>query len=81
VRCGVYTILNLQNALRRYEEPSGMGDGTVVIAAPHDVFTEMWWREATVDHIIPLSHHGSNKKKNLQLMCRACNMMKGAKLE
>lgn len=33
-----------------------------------------------VDHIFPKSRHGSDNIKNLQFLCRACNLKKGAKL-
>lgn len=32
-----------------------------------------------VDHIVPLVLGGSNDRRNLQLLCRACNLTKGAK--
>ena len=32
--------------------------------------------EATRDHKHPKSRGGSNKRKNLQLMCRLCNQIK-----
>ena len=33
-----------------------------------------------VDHIIPVSRGGGNEVDNLQLLCRACNLSKGARV-
>ena len=33
-----------------------------------------------VDHIVPLSKGGTNLRQNLQLLCPACNLAKGAKV-
>lgn len=32
-----------------------------------------------VDHIVPLARGGSNDRQNLQLLCRPCNLAKGAR--
>ena len=37
------------------------------------------FRNMTVDHVIPQSKSGSNHFDNLQLLCNACNSMKGTK--
>ena len=36
------------------------------------------FRNMTVDHVIPQSKSGSDQLDNLQLLCAACNSMKGA---
>ena len=37
------------------------------------------FRNLTVDHVVPQSKGGSNHLDNLQLLCAACNSMKGAR--
>ena len=37
------------------------------------------FRNMTIDHVIPQSKGGSNHFDNLQLLCNACNSMKGTK--
>ncbi len=34
--------------------------------------------ELTIDHIVPLSLGGTHKRRNCQLLCYACNQIKGA---
>ncbi|MGH2954874.1 MAG: HNH endonuclease [Thermoanaerobaculia bacterium] len=34
----------------------------------------------TIDHIRPLSRGGSGRPEDLQLLCRPCNQIKGAKM-
>ena len=36
------------------------------------------FRNMTVDHVIPQSKGGTDHLDNLQLLCAACNSMKGA---
>ena len=37
-------------------------------------------RNATLDHIIPLSRGGTNDKSNIVWCCKECNWDKGSKL-
>ena len=37
------------------------------------------FRNMTVDHVVPQSKGGSDHRDNLQLLCAACNSMKGAR--
>lgn len=37
--------------------------------------------EATIEHIIPRNHGGSNEIENLAISCAACNSLKGRKLD
>lgn len=37
-------------------------------------------KDATIDHVIPLSRGGSNSPENLVAACKSCNSTKGAKL-
>ena len=41
--------------------------------------THLLARNLTVDHIIPLSKGGTDHLENLQLLCGACNSLKGNK--
>lgn len=36
-------------------------------------------RTATVDHIVPKSKGGTNRRENKQLACRRCNAAKGSR--
>lgn len=36
--------------------------------------------DLTVDHIIPRTFGGTNKRENLQTLCRSCNLEKGCNL-
>ena len=37
------------------------------------------FRNFTIDHVVPQSHGGTDHMDNLQLLCGACNSMKGAR--
>lgn len=39
--------------------------------------TQFPFRNMTIDHVIPQTHGGTHHKDNLQLLCGACNSMKG----
>ena len=39
------------------------------------------FRNMTVDHIVPQSKGGTDHRDNLQLLCNACNSMKGARTQ
>ncbi|MFE3545770.1 TerD family protein [Nocardia sp. NPDC059177] len=59
---------------------------------PQDVKAQVWQRDGGVcvecgdghylefDHIIPLSRGGATSAANLQILCRACNRVKGARI-
>ena len=53
-----------------YEEQNGICNGCAF------QFPE---RNLTIDHIIPREADGSHHKSNLQLLCHACNSLKGKK--
>lgn len=36
---------------------------------------------ATIEHIVPQGHGGSNELENLSLACRSCNHTKGRKID
>lgn len=35
--------------------------------------------QAKVDHVLPKSRGGSNRRENLALCCKTCNLLKGAR--
>ena len=39
-----------------------------------------WYRQATIDHVIPLSKGGSNSIGNYAMACTLCNHLKGDKI-
>ena len=39
--------------------------------------TQFPFRNMTIDHVVPQRHGGTHHKDNLQLLCNACNSMKG----
>ncbi|NEW37246.1 HNH endonuclease, partial [Nocardia cyriacigeorgica] len=59
---------------------------------PQEVKAEVWQRDGgkcvecgdghylEFDHIIPLSRGGATSATNLQILCRACNRAKGARI-
>ena len=65
-------------------------DGTKCAICGENVDPEDTWEKngrlcfgrkyPTVDHIIPLIHGGTDTLDNVQLLCKHCNSVKGAKL-
>ena len=53
-----------------YEEQNGRCNGCRIFLPP---------RNFDVDHIVPRAKGGSDEIDNLQLLCGACNRMKGAR--
>jgi 5-methylcytosine-specific restriction endonuclease McrA len=39
------------------------------------------WKDATLDHIVPRAHGGSNRLSNLQAVHGRCNRFKGSAVE
>lgn len=39
-----------------------------------------WYRQATIDHVIPLAKGGSNSENNYAMACSLCNNLKGSEL-
>ena len=39
------------------------------------------FRNFTVDHVVPQSRVGTDNLENLQLLCGACNSLKGDRLQ
>lgn len=67
-------------------------NGRDIRSVPHHVKIEVWNRDGgrcvqcgaaeylELDHIIPYSQGGATSAKNLQLLCRRCNLDKGARI-
>ncbi|GAA0914118.1 HNH endonuclease [Virgisporangium aurantiacum] len=61
-------------------------------AIPHHIKVEVWRRDGGAcvdcsaseylefDHVIPWSRGGASSVGNLQLLCRKCNLAKGARI-
>ncbi|MFI6869196.1 TerD family protein [Nocardia sp. NPDC050406] len=87
-----YTAALLEGALRvakRLALTPGQRDTRSI---PQEVKAEVWQRDGgkcvecgdshylEFDHIIPLSRGGATSAANLQILCRACNRVKGARI-
>ncbi|MBF6134958.1 TerD family protein [Nocardia otitidiscaviarum] len=87
-----YTAASLEGALRvakRLALTPGQRDTRSI---PQEVKAEVWQRDGgkcvecgdshylEFDHIIPLSRGGATSAANLQILCRACNRSKGARI-
>jgi 5-methylcytosine-specific restriction endonuclease McrA len=44
----------------------------------HDPLPVEWDRRATIDHVVPLSAGGENKRRNVVAACIKCNSDKGS---
>lgn len=87
-----YTAALLEGALRvakRLALTPGQRDTRSI---PQEVKAEVWQRDGgkcvecgdshylEFDHVIPLSRGGATSAQNLQILCRACNRSKGARI-
>ncbi|MEV6280344.1 TerD family protein [Nocardia sp. NPDC051832] len=87
-----YVAAALEGALRvakRLVLTPGQRDSRSI---PQEVKAEVWQRDGgrcvecgsshylEFDHVIPLSRGGATSASNLQILCRACNRVKGARI-
>ncbi|MFE3955966.1 TerD family protein [Nocardia sp. NPDC059091] len=92
VRDAEYVAAVLEGALRiakRLVLAPGQRDSRAI---PQDVKSQVWQRDAgkcaecgsqeylEFDHVIPWSRGGATSVDNLQILCRGCNLAKGARI-
>jgi len=81
----------VHESVRQYKRIS-ISQSTATRHIPHDVKSRVWQRDGgrcvqcgdnsylEFDHIIPHSLGGSNSDNNIQVLCRNCNLQKGARI-